>query len=63
MARRERNKMKKSLLAIALALAISPLTFAQNNPPSGTTARKNTKKKGKKGKQPSKKGSGSTTPK
>jgi hypothetical protein len=44
--------MKKCLLALALVLAISPLTFAQTNPPS----QHNSKKKNKKGKKAPKKG-------
>jgi hypothetical protein len=46
--------MKKSLLAIALGLAVMPLTFAQPaNPPAKQTSKKG-KKSAKKGKNPKK---------
>jgi hypothetical protein len=48
--------MKKTLLALALALAISPLTFAQkiDSPPAPKSAKKH--KKGKKPKKGTKTG-------
>jgi hypothetical protein len=59
-AREEKKTMKKSLLALALGLAIVPLTFAQTAPPAEGTKPDTAAPKTKKRKKHNKKKTGAT---